>query len=158
MFWIEADGPGRLGIAARPRAGDWLDDEIKHWRAASVDVVVSLLEAHEVHELGLGAEHDRCVEAGITFISLPIPDRGVPGSLAKTRDVVATCKARLAEGDGVIIHCRAGIGRSSMIAACVLAGRGYSLEDAFRMIAAARGLPVPDTRPQADWAAEFTAE
>ncbi|WP_298333534.1 hypothetical protein [Asticcacaulis sp.] len=44
MFWIEAPSllPGRLGIAARPRAGDWLEDEINGWRSASVDMVVTV--------------------------------------------------------------------------------------------------------------------
>jgi protein-tyrosine phosphatase len=156
MFWIEILGPGRLGIAARPRADDWLVDEIDQWRSSSVDVVVSLLEPHEIHDLGLEAERDRCIAAGITFLSLPIPDRGVPASLTKTRELVAACKERLAAGDGVIIHCRAGIGRSSMIAACVLVALGHGPDEAFIRIATARGLPVPDTQAQAEWAAAFT--
>jgi protein-tyrosine phosphatase len=158
MYWIEGHGPGRLGIAARPRADDWLDDEIELWRTAPVNVVVCLLEPQEVHELGLAAERDRCVAAGITFLSLPIQDRGVPPSLAKARDVVAICKMRLTAGDSVIIHCRAGIGRSSMIAACVLIALGYDAEEAFNMIGVARGLPVPDTLAQAEWTAEFTPD
>ena len=75
MFWIDAPVAGRLAIAARPRAGDWLGDEINAWRSASVDVVVSLLEPHEVHELGLEAESETCIEAGIAFIAFAIPDR-----------------------------------------------------------------------------------
>ncbi len=39
MFWIDAPGAGRLAIAARPRSGDWLEDEIEGWRSASVDVL-----------------------------------------------------------------------------------------------------------------------
>ena len=120
-------------------------------------VVVSLLEPHEIHDLGLGAERDGCVSAGITFISFPILDRGVPESLAKTRELVGTCKERLEAGDGIIIHCRAGIGRSSLIAACVLVALGEQSDEAFNRIAAARGLPVPDTPTQANWAAGFTA-
>ena len=34
---------GRLAIMARPRAGDWLEDEISGWRAQGVEIVVSLL-------------------------------------------------------------------------------------------------------------------
>lgn len=33
---------------ARPRAGEWLEDEIAGWRAQSVDIVVSLLEPAEI--------------------------------------------------------------------------------------------------------------
>jgi hypothetical protein len=28
LFTIGRDGPGRLNIMARPRGGDWLEDEI----------------------------------------------------------------------------------------------------------------------------------
>jgi len=156
MFWIEAPGPGRIGIAARPRAGDWLEDEIERWRSASVDVVVSLLEPHEVHDLELEAERDACIKAGLTFLSFPIPDRGVPASLAKTRELVASCKDRLTAGNGIIVHCRAGIGRSSMIAACVLVALGDRPDEALEHIATARGLPVPDTPAQAEWVVGFT--
>jgi hypothetical protein len=44
IHWIELPLTGRLAIAARPRAGDWLVDEVAAWRAAGIDLVVSLLE------------------------------------------------------------------------------------------------------------------
>ena len=56
VHWIEASLPGRLAIMPRPRAGDWLDEEIAGWRAEGIDVVVSLLESDEVSELGLQRE------------------------------------------------------------------------------------------------------
>jgi hypothetical protein len=60
IFWIDAALPGRIAIMPRPRAGDWLADEVAGWRAEGVDLVVSLLEPHEVAELGLGDEADLC--------------------------------------------------------------------------------------------------
>src|SRR6476620_4583045 len=56
IYWIPGPWPGRLGIAPRPRGGDWLADEVKAWRAAGVDVVTSLLTPEEVAELGLQEE------------------------------------------------------------------------------------------------------
>ena len=44
LYWIVGPWRGRLAIAARPRGGDWLDDELSGWRQAGIDVVVSLLE------------------------------------------------------------------------------------------------------------------
>jgi hypothetical protein len=35
---------GRLAVATRPRAGDWLEDEASGWRQAGRDLVVSPLE------------------------------------------------------------------------------------------------------------------
>ena len=155
MNWIDAPIGGRLAIAARPRAGDWLDDEILGWRRESVDDVVSLLEPHEIHDLELGAERDVCEKAGITFTSFPIVDRGVPASLTKTLELVAYCKDRLSMDKGVLVHCRAGIGRSATVAACVLVSLGEHPDRAFARIAAARGLPVPDTQVQVDWVEMF---
>ena len=159
MFWIEAPGlrPGRLGTAARPRAGDWLDGEIENWRSASVDMVVSLLEPHEVHDLKLNSERDICMQMGLTYLSFPVPDRGVPESLSRTRDLIALCTEQLVAGAGIIVHCRAGIGRSSMIAACVLVAVGNRPDTALEYIKAARGLPLPDTPAQAEWVMSFTA-
>jgi len=43
VYWINLPMAGRLAIMARPRAGDWLDDEISGWRVQGIDTVVSLL-------------------------------------------------------------------------------------------------------------------
>ena len=52
LFWIDDPWPytGRLAIAARPRGGDWLQDELASWRdvLGAGGVVVSLLTAEEV--------------------------------------------------------------------------------------------------------------
>lgn len=53
------------------------------------------------------------------------------------------------------MHCRAGIGRSSLIAACIIASHDLDIDEAFRRIAATRGVAVPDTEDQAAWARIF---
>jgi hypothetical protein len=50
------------------------------WKAAGLDVVVSLLEPDEISELGLRREAELCRAQGIAFISFPIADRGLPKS------------------------------------------------------------------------------
>jgi protein-tyrosine phosphatase len=155
VFWIEMPGSGRLAIAARPRAGDWLNDEIKGWRLGGVDEVVSLLEPHEIYDLELDREGEACAQAGIAFRSFPISDRGVPSSLAKTQALVADCKSGLSAGRGILVHCRAGIGRSALVVACVLVSLGDRPEAAFARIKSARGLDVPDTLIQTQWVDAF---
>ena len=78
VYWIDAATGLRLAIMPRPRAGDWLEDEIAGWRLEGVDVVVSLLEPDEAAELGLQREAALCTAQGMRFLALPIPDRGVP--------------------------------------------------------------------------------
>jgi len=152
IYWIDAPHlNGRLAIMPRPRAGDWLDDEVADWRTAGIDHVVSLLEQSEVRELGLEAEPERCIAAGMTFAHFPIADRGVPDSRKAALDLAANLAARIASGKRVAIHCRAGIGRSSLIAACVLIRLSYRTAESFELIGKARGLAVPDTEAQREW-------
>jgi protein-tyrosine phosphatase len=149
---------GRLAIAARPRAGDWLIDAISGWKAEGVDLVVSLLEPDEVHELALQQEPELCRSHGMTFISFPIADRGVPESRRDVTQLARSLATELSEGRAIVIHCRAGIGRSSMIAACTMICAGVGATDAFSRIEAARGVRVPDTDEQRDWVMAFADE
>ena len=156
-YWLDLPKAWRLAIMPRPRAGDWLDDEITGWRAEGINVVVSLLEKEEVCELGLIQEPTYCQAKDIQFISFPIPDRGVPTSMRETEQISRRISAAITDGKAVAIHCRAGIGRSSLIAACILVLNGYDAESAFDAIARARGLEVPDTEAQRVWVSKFQA-
>ena len=148
VHWIENEHGLQLAIAARPRSGDWLEDEIAHWERSGVQHVVSLLEHHEVEELELHAEASTCKARGIAFTSFPIPDRGVP----EDRSAAIALAQELGKArQSVVVHCRAGIGRSSTIAAAVLVLLGQDPNQALDSIANARGLPVPDTQLQRDW-------
>src|SRR5450631_1028149 len=151
VYWIDLPMAGRLAIMARPRAGDWLDDEVSGWRAQGIDIVVSLLEQEEVSELGIQRAADICREQGMEFLSFPIPDRGVPEALRDAVALAETVSTKIGEGRSVAVHCRAGIGRSSLIAACALVCLGSDPAAAFAAITKARGMNVPDTEGQRDW-------
>lgn len=152
LHWIEA--PGRLAIMARPRADDWLEVDVAEWKASGVDLVVSLLEREEVSELGLQREAELCRACGIEFISFPIPDRGVP-DIQQASDIARSIADGIAGGRSIAVHCRAGIGRSSMIAACAMIYSGIEAGEALALIRAARGVIVPDTDEQRDWVVAF---
>ncbi|KRR26862.1 hypothetical protein CQ14_32595 [Bradyrhizobium lablabi] len=152
LHWIEM--PGRLAIMARPRADDWLEVDITGWKASGVDLVVSLLEQEEVSELGLQREAELCRASGIEFISFPIPDRGVP-DVQKALDSARSMADSIASGRSIAVHCRAGIGRSSIVAACAMICSGIEAEEALALIRAARGVIVPDTEEQRDWVVAF---
>ena len=85
LFWIEGPWLGRMAISSRPRGGERLDDEMKAWRRAGVDVVVSLLEPAEAEDLGLDEERKYCEANGMEFYALPIVDRSVPASSMSRR-------------------------------------------------------------------------
>ena len=135
----------------RPRAGDWLEDEVASWRRQGLDVVVSMLQQDEVVELGLGDEPRLCAEAGLRFASFPVADRGVPESKSDVSELVSELVEELRAGRGVGIHCRMGIGRSASLAVCVLAAAGTPIESAWAAVQRSRGLSVPDTPEQRAW-------
>ncbi|MDP3157848.1 MAG: hypothetical protein Q8N23_34575 [Archangium sp.] len=116
LYWVETGSTGRLATMARPRAGDWLEDEMRGLRAMRVDVVVSLLTDDEVSELDLGAEPQACELAGLTFRRFPIPDREVPPLDSAVTSLAHELRDAITTGKSVAIHCRMGIGRASLIA------------------------------------------
>ena len=150
LHWIEM--PGRLAIMARPRADDWLEVDVTDWRTSGVDLVVSLLEREEVS--GLQREAELCRACGIEFISFPIPDRGVP-EIRQASAIARSIADGIASGRSIAVHCRAGIGRSSTIAACAMICSGIEASEALTLIRAARGVMVPDTEEQRDWIIAF---
>ena len=158
VYWIDGPWPGKLAILARPRGEDWLEDEVAGWKDAGVDVVVSLLTRAEDYEMGLIAERELVERHGLSFISFPIPDYSVPTSTNEVRQLVSKLGQSLTQGKSVGIHCRQGIGRSSLIAACVLVELGESPNSAFQNITSARGRPVPDTIEQRNWVTAFATE
>jgi protein-tyrosine phosphatase len=156
LYWINLDEV-RLGIMPRPRGNDWLSDDLRLLRQVGVDVVVSALTSEENQELGLTEEGQECAHIGLVFVSFPIEDRSVPASHAKFGALVDRLTEYLGKGKAIAVHCRAGIGRSSMIAACVLIRKGLSLDSVFQTIEEARGCPVPDTLEQRQWVERFSA-
>jgi len=155
LHWIEIRAPGRIAIMARPRAEEWLEAEVNEWKESGIDVVVSLLEHDEISELRLRREAELCRSNGIDFISFPIPDRGLPESRHDALQIARLLATGLRDGRSIAIHCRAGIGRSSVIAACALICSGIDAEEALALISEARGLIVPDTDEQRDWVVAF---
>jgi predicted protein tyrosine phosphatase len=120
LFWIPGPWSGRLAIAARPRGGEWLDDEANGWRRAGLDVVVSLLEEEEAAQLELALEGQAAAANGVRFVSCPIPDRGVPASTQRAVALLKDIVGALEDSKNVAVHCRQSIGRSGLIAAGAL--------------------------------------
>jgi protein-tyrosine phosphatase len=155
LYWIDGPWSGRVAVAARPRGGDWLEDEVKSWRDAGLNIVVSLLTPDETEELGVQREEEYCREIGIRFFQFPIVDRSVPPPRANTLQLIAQLDTALAGGNKVVVHCRQGIGRSGLIAAGLLVARGLNPAAAMERASVARGVPVPETPEQSAWITDF---
>lgn len=113
--------------------------------------MVSLLEKAEAAQLELADEGNAAEANGIRFISLPIPDRGVPASTPAAVSLITGIASALEEGKNVAVHCRQGVGRSGLIVAGVLMTSGISPERALEVVSSARGQAIPETPGQRLW-------
>jgi protein-tyrosine phosphatase len=151
LYWVDGPWRGKLAMAARPRGGDWLEDDLSGWKHAGINIVLSLLTPEEEKDLDLVQEADGTKRLGMDFVSFPVPDRQIPRSETKWSDVVEQVTRALTKGKNVVVHCRQGIGRSGLLATCLLVRNGMSPGAAVDIASAARGISVPETTEQRNW-------
>jgi protein-tyrosine phosphatase len=157
ICWIEGSPPVTLAIVLRPQGGEWLADELARMKRGGIQTLVSLLEEEEAGWLGLDREPALAKQAGMEFVSFPIPDTQVPPHRAAFRQFVVGLANRLRHGECIGVHCRGSIGRSTVTAAATLIHLGWKAEVALTAIERARGCPVPDTEEQRRWILAYEA-
>jgi protein-tyrosine phosphatase len=151
IYKVEQIGNGFLAVMAKPVSGEWIDDEFLNISREGIHQIVSLLEHQEAYEVGLEDEKLLSEKNGMEFVSYPIQDRGLPRSLGEFRELTKSLYHQITGGKNTVIHCRAGIGRTGLVAAGVLVQCGYGSSESFKHISKKRGVKVPDTIEQHDW-------
>jgi protein-tyrosine phosphatase len=154
LYTVDHPGGGRLSTMAKPRGGDWLEDEMAALKAYGVDVLVCALTSPELGECDLDAEARTARDAGLQFVPIPISDRNVP-DLATVLPTLQNLAKELSDGAHVVTHCRFGIGRASLLAAALLILNGTDPDTAWSRLERARGLAVPDTPEQREWTSKL---
>lgn len=115
-----------------------------------INTLVSLLEEKELRELEIEDLTEACLELGIVRLRFPIKDFSVPTDLEGFYRLVAKIAARLKEGKKIAVHCKGGLGRAGMTAACaaVAVSEGsIGGDEAISLVRAARNGAV-ETRQQ----------
>jgi len=69
LYSLDEAWPGKPALAARPRGGEWLKDEIRSWKQAGIGWVLSLLTPEEEKDLDLGDEAREAQAQGLEFVS-----------------------------------------------------------------------------------------
>lgn len=137
-------GAGRIGIMPLPDQDAIVD--IDNWQAS---LVISMTTTAEMS----GPLSPALAKIGVDWEHLPITDFDAPD--ANIRDLWAQLSpavhARLAAGQGVIVHCRGGCGRSGMMALRMLVEQGEAAPDALARLRAVRPCAV-ETPDQFAWA------
>src|SRR5690242_5834462 len=119
LYWINQFTGGNLATMAAPRLDTEFENTLLGWKDEGVDVLVSMLEDYEIPNL-TAAERAFCDEIGMEFFSVPVRDKTVPDSIDPFAAMARRLADKIAAGKSVAVHCRAGIGRSTTLAACVL--------------------------------------
>lgn len=157
IYKVSQLGKGFLAVMAKPVGGEWIEDEFCGIAQFGIYRLVSLLENHEIREFGLQAAPVLCAANQVDFLHFPIRDRGVPPSLSATQKLVTHLHSSIVNGDNTVIHCRAGIGRTGLLAAAILIRHGEDVADTLSMVSKARRVPVPDTEEQINWLKQHQA-
>lgn len=150
--------PGWIGMTLCPgnkdphaSFGAWdrdLDADLQAVRDWGAAAVVTLIEDFEFGLLGV-PEFRSKVSAAFRWMWLPIPDGGLPGEAFERRWEQAgpELQGRLAAGERVLVHCRAGLGRTGLVASRLLIEAGMAPARALAAVRSARRGTV-ETLPQ----------
>jgi ADP-ribosyl-[dinitrogen reductase] hydrolase len=133
--------PGRNTVDARGRR--WqrqLSDDLATIHSANISTVVSLISLSEMKMLGVPDLPTQVVQHQLQWLQLVIEDFGTPdlNALESWQQIKESILAALARRETVLLHCAAGLGRTGMVAACLLVACGQTPAAAIAQVRAAR--------------------
>ena len=134
-----AFAPGKCEPKLSPPAGarDLTKDLATLAHVECVDLLICLMENHELRTLQIEALPQAALAAGLCFQPFAMVDMQPP-SMALARQAVDLACAALQDGKRVVFQCRGGLGRSGTMAACALVQSGHSPQEAIDRIRTAR--------------------
>jgi protein-tyrosine phosphatase len=151
---------GKLGMTFAPGkkhhglSGQWdrdLEADLKRLREEwETDILVSLIEEHEFESLGITDLIARAEAHGIRVILHPIRDTSVPTSIEKFAELIDELDEQLSSGKIAVIHCKGGLGRTGLAAACCLiSAAGMTTDNAIAAVRSVRPGAIENSSQEA---------
>ncbi|MGH8249094.1 MAG: ADP-ribosylglycohydrolase family protein [Steroidobacteraceae bacterium] len=162
-YWIE---PGRILAGEYPggTSEKATRQRLRRLVEAGVDCFIDLTEPGEMD--AYESLLPRLSERGrVSYLRMAIPDHGLPQSIGQMQEILDALERMLADRRCVYLHCRAGIGRTNVVAGCWMACDGdvgeqalTRLNERWRESARSRSWPiVPETPEQAAFVRNWRA-
>lgn len=129
---------GSINISMSPGKKDniWDRDllkDLKVIKGKKINVIVCLLEWGEMQKLDIYDYPYFAQKEGILFYHFPIKDRGIPEPKS-LETLVPFLVKHVKNGYNILVHCRCGLGRSGLVAACCLSHFGYKFDDSISRV------------------------
>ena len=163
VAWLETPPEWRVGLTFAPgKRGP--STEGARWERdlhADLDVLVGngirtiacLVHTHELIEWGIADLPTAAAARGLELLHRPIRDVSVP-ALDDARSLVRELVAR--RDAPILIHCIGGLGRTGVIAGCLLRALDVAPDEALRRLVDARGRRCPETAEQRRFVTDFS--
>jgi|SRR5581483_5933565 len=135
----------------------WLTDNVAFGGSFPIDRAAELAKAHGITAV-VDLREEECDDeaalraAGIDLLHLPTPDME-SAQRGQLDAGVAFVRERVSSGSKVLIHCEHGIGRSGLLALCVLVDQEWQPLDALAHAKGRRELLSPSRAQYEGWAA-----
>jgi len=127
--------PGTLWLASMPGRFEPWSEFVAEQRRAHLALVLCLTPRDEI-AVGAPAYHRAIAEGKLPFrwLNLPMRNYGLPVDMHGFRDGIEQAAVALRNGEAVLLHCAAGMGRTGTAAACLLKRLGLPQAQALRVI------------------------
>lgn len=148
---------GKLALTICPGRRDRdreLVADIAAMQAFGAKHFVTLVTDDELEWAGVPELVTQTRAEGIAVHRLPTPDQRAP-SHEDASALVGLLDDALHRGENVVVACMGGLGRSGLVAACLLTRHGMSAHDAIEAVRAARDPRAVETAEQEQFVARF---
>jgi protein-tyrosine phosphatase len=145
---------GRLYLHSMPGRSEPFKKVCEEIASKNISRVVCLAPGDEIRKKS--PEYHAALVQGVPWrlVEFPLTDYGVPDDRRAFRALAKDTASALRAGEGILIHCGAGVGRTGTLAVAVLLGLDQALSDALKIVKAAGSGPETEgQRELLEWIA-----